>query len=63
MIIKLHLQVRHADVSANAVGVFFGLGVALLLETISIYYSGPWFWAVFCTVRTLKSLKQMEAST
>ena len=38
--------------SANAVGVFFGLGVALLLETISIYYSGPWFWAVFCTVRS-----------
>ena len=48
------LQVRHADVSANAVGVFFGLGVALLLETISIYYSGPWFWAVFCTVSSKK---------
>jgi len=49
MFMKLY-QVRHADVSANAIGVFFGLGVALLLETISIYYSGPWFWAVFCTV-------------
>jgi len=49
MFIKLY-QVRHADVSANAVGVFFGLGVALMLETISIYYSGPWFWAFFCTV-------------
>ena len=43
-------QVRHSDVSANAIGVFFGLGVALFLETISIYYSGPWFWAFFCTV-------------
>jgi len=49
MFMKLY-QVRHADVSANAVGVFFGLGVALFLETISIYYSGPWFWAFFCTV-------------
>merc|ERR550519_1500121 len=51
--ILLHIllpQVRHADVSANAVGVFFGLGVALFLETISIYYSGPFFWAFFCTV-------------
>ena len=40
---------------------FFGLGVALLLETISIYYSGPWFWAVFCTVSTpLRSLEKIE---
>lgn len=44
-------QVRHADVSANAVGVFFGLGIALFLETISIYYSGPAFWALFCLVK------------
>jgi len=49
MFMKLY-QVRHSDVSANAIGVFFGLGVALFLETISIYYSGPWFWAFFCTV-------------
>ena len=49
MFMKLY-QVRHADVSANAVGVFFGLGVALLLETISIYYSGPIFWIFFCFV-------------
>ncbi len=41
---------RHADVSANAVGVFFGLGVSLILETVSIFYNGPWFWAFFCTV-------------
>ena len=54
MIDFIQLQVRHADVSANAIGVFFGLGVALLLETISIYYSGPWFWAVFCTVSILE---------
>jgi len=25
------------------------LGVALILEIVSIYYSGPVFWAVFCT--------------
>jgi len=49
MFMKMY-QVRHSDVSANAVGVFFGLGVALFLETFSIYYSGPWFWAFFCTV-------------
>ncbi|XP_023348922.1 SID1 transmembrane family member 1, partial [Eurytemora carolleeae] len=49
MFLKLY-QVRHADVSANAVGVFFGLGVSLILETVSIFYSGPWFWAFFCTV-------------
>lgn len=49
MFMKLY-QVRHSDVSANAVGVLFGLGVALLLETISLYYSGPFFWAFFCSV-------------
>ena len=49
MFMKLY-QVRHSDISANAVGVFFGLGVALFLETISIYYSGPIFWCLFCTV-------------
>ena len=49
MFLKLY-QVRHADVSPDAVGVFLGLGVALILEIISIYYSGPAFWAVFCTV-------------
>jgi len=49
MFMKLY-QVRHSDVSANAIGVFFGLGVALFLETIALYYSGPWFWAFFCTV-------------
>merc|ERR1719228_1999760 len=49
MFMKLY-QVRHSDVSANAVGVFFGLGVALFLETISVYYSGPIFWFFFCTV-------------
>ena len=31
-------------------GVFFGLGVALFLETISIYYSGPIFWIFFSLV-------------
>ena len=46
----IFFKVRHADVSGNAVGVFFGLGVALILETVSIYYSGPIFWAFFCTV-------------
>ena len=43
-------QIRHPDVSANAIGVFFGLGVALFLETFSIYYNGPGFWALFCFV-------------
>merc|ERR550532_279820 len=43
-------QVRHSDVSGNAVGVFFGLGVALFLETLSIYYSGPVFWIFFCII-------------
>jgi len=49
MFIKLY-QIRHPDVSANAIGVFFGLGVALFLETFSIYYNGPGFWALFCFV-------------
>ena len=49
IIIINSMQVRHPDVSANAVGVFFGLGVALILETFSIYYSGVFFWIVFCT--------------
>ena len=49
MFMKLY-QTRHSDVSGNAVGVFFGLGVALFLETISIYYSGPLFWIFFCIV-------------
>ena len=49
-LMSLILQVRHADVSGNAIGVFFGLGVALILETISIYYSGPEFWVVFSLV-------------
>ena len=52
MFMKLY-QIRHSDISANAVGVFFGLGVALFLETISIYYSGPIFWILFCTVITI----------
>ena len=45
--IKNASKVRHSDVSANAVGIFFGLGVALILETFSIYYSGPLFWFIF----------------
>ena len=49
MFMKLY-QVRHSDVSGNAVGVFFGLGVALFLETLSIYYSGPFFWIFFCFI-------------
>merc|ERR1719336_2629845 len=47
MFMKLY-QVRHADVAPDAVAVFLGLGVALCLEIISIYHSGPAFWAVFC---------------
>ncbi|XP_023340557.1 SID1 transmembrane family member 1 [Eurytemora carolleeae] len=58
MFLKLY-QVRHADVSANAVGVFFGLGVSLILETVSIFYSGPWFWAFFCTVYMIVILVAM----
>ena len=49
MFMKLY-QVRHSDVSANAVGVFFGLGVALFLETVSIYYSGPMILFVVCKI-------------
>ena len=49
MFMKLY-QTRHSDVSGNAVGVFFGLGVALFLETLSIYYSGPIFWIFFCII-------------
>ena len=49
MFMKLY-QTRHSDVSGNAIGVFFGLGVALFLETLSIYYSGPLFWIFFCIV-------------
>jgi len=49
MFLKLY-QVRHADVSANAVGVFFGLGVSLFLETISIFYHGTIFWTFFSLI-------------
>jgi len=46
MFMKLY-QVRHADVSPDAVVVFLGLGVALILEIISIYHTGPAFWVLF----------------
>ena len=50
MFMKLY-QVRHADVSPDAVVVFLGLGVALILEIISIYHTGPAFWVLFSLVR------------
>lgn len=46
-------QARHADVSADAMVVFLGLGTALLLEIISIYYSSKIFWFIFCIVSFL----------
>ena len=56
------LQVRHADVAPDAVAVFLGLGVALCLEIISIYHSGPAFWAVFCIVSDsdMKSINRLS---
>ena len=47
-------KVRHADVSADAMVVFLGLGVALGLEIISIYYSSRTFWLIFCFVSLIK---------
>lgn len=41
-------QSRHPDITCNATKAYFGLGVALILEAISIYYSGPIFWTIFC---------------
>ena len=43
-------QVRHADVSPDAMVVFLGLAGALMLEIISIYHSSRTFWIVFCFV-------------
>jgi len=45
--LKLY-QLRHADVSANAVVVFTGLAISLILETVSLYFNGPIFWTLFC---------------
>ena len=52
MLMKLY-QVRHADVSPDAVAVFIGLGIAIILEIIPIYFPGPEFWVIFCFVSKL----------
>ena len=47
-------QTRHADVSADAMVVFLGLGITLVLQIINIYYSSRTFWLVFCFVSLIK---------
>ena len=42
-------QNRHPDSSASSVKAYVVLGLAIMLEAISIYYgNSPWFWGIFC---------------
>merc|ERR1719500_2730979 len=46
--VKLY-QNRHPDSSASSVKAYVVLGLAIMLEAISIYYgNSPWFWGIFC---------------
>ena len=49
-------QNRHPDVSANSIHVYLVLGAALILEAMSLYFSGPPFWTVFCLLYMLTVL-------
>ena len=46
--VKLY-QNRHPDSSASSVKAYIVLGVAIMLEAISIYFgNSSWFWGIFC---------------
>ena len=47
--IKMY-QNRHPDISLNASTAFLILGVALILEAFSIYFSTATFWVIFCLI-------------
>ena len=47
--IKIY-QNRHPDISLNASTAFLILGVALILEAFSIYFSTATFWVIFCLI-------------
>ena len=55
MYIKLY-QNRHPDISSNSLQAYLILGVALILEAISIYYSSTVFWVIFCTIYILSTM-------
>jgi len=55
MYIKLY-QNRHPDISSNSLQAYLILGIALILEAISIYYSTPVFWVIFCTIYILSTM-------
>ena len=47
-------QNRHPDSSASSVKAYVVLGLAIMLEAISIYYgNSPWFWGIFCFIYIL----------
>ena len=51
--VKLY-QNRHPDTSASSVKIYAVLGVAILLEAISIHFNNSsFFWAIFCIIYIL----------
>ena len=53
LIVKLY-QNRHPDSSASSVKAYAVLGVAILLEAISIHFSNSsFFWGIFCIIYIL----------
>ena len=50
--IKMY-QNRHPDISLNASTAFLILGLALILEAFSIYFSTATFWVIFCLIYML----------
>jgi len=51
--VKLY-QNRHPDSSASSVKSYIVLGMAIMLEAISIYVgNSPWFWGIFCFIYIL----------
>ena len=51
--VKLY-QNRHPDSSASSVKAYTVLGLAIMLEAISIYFgNSKWFWVIFCIIYIL----------
>ena len=54
--VKLY-QNRHPDTSASSVKAYALLGVAIMLEAISIHFNNSTsFWVVFCTIYVLSTI-------
>ena len=54
--VKLY-QNRHPDTSASSVKAYAVLGVAIMLEAISIHFKNSTsFWVVFCTIYVLSAI-------